>query len=36
MSGTNDENELLVKAPTQALAWWRAVEAAQAVGMLPR
>jgi hypothetical protein len=31
--GTNGENVLRVTAPTHALAWQRAVEAARAVGM---
>jgi hypothetical protein len=34
MDGSNGENRLRVEGSTPAEAWWRAVEAAAAVGML--
>src|SRR5215471_9480083 len=34
VTGTNGEYRLEVFGPTQAAAWWRACEAARAVGML--
>ncbi len=34
VSGYNGENQLRVAAPRRDEAWWRACEAAQAVGML--
>jgi hypothetical protein len=36
VSGHNGENQVRVAAPTREEAWWRACEAAQAVGMLGR
>jgi hypothetical protein len=34
VDGSNGENKLKVQGTTPAEAWWRAVEAAAAVGML--
>src|SRR5262249_47617216 len=34
VTGTNGENRLEVFGPTQRAAWWRACDAARAVGML--
>jgi len=34
VDGRNGENQILVVGTTQREAWWRAVEAAAAVGML--
>ena len=34
ISGTNGENVLEARGPTQTEAWWRACEPARAVGML--
>ena len=34
VSGTNGENVMEARGPTQTEAWWRACEQARAVGML--
>jgi hypothetical protein len=36
VSGTNGENRIEARGGTQAEVWWRACEAARAVGMLAR
>jgi hypothetical protein len=36
VSGTNGENRIEVRGGSQAEAWWRACQQAEAVGMLAR